>query len=42
LRVVTSGIQVSDKLVLDGLANPFVRPGAKVTTQPGEIKAAAP
>jgi multidrug efflux system membrane fusion protein len=41
LRVVTSGLNASDKVVLDGLASPFVRPGAKVTAQPGEIKAAA-
>jgi RND family efflux transporter MFP subunit len=38
LRVVRTGISASDKVVLDGLASPFVRPGAKVTTQPGEIK----
>lgn len=40
LRVVTGGLKPSDKVVLDGLANPMVRPGAKVATQPGEIKAA--
>lgn len=38
LRVVRSGITASDKIVLDGLASPFVRPGAKVVAQPGEIK----
>lgn len=38
LRVVRGGISASDKIVLDGLASPFVRPGAKVVTQPGEIK----
>jgi multidrug efflux system membrane fusion protein len=38
LRVVRGGISVSDKVVLDGLASPFVRPGAKVVPQPGEIK----
>ncbi len=41
LRVVTSGLRREDKIVLDGLANPMVRPGAKVTTTPGEIKAVA-
>lgn len=42
LRVVTGGLAASDKLVLDGLANPMVRAGAKVVVQPGEIKAMAP
>jgi multidrug efflux system membrane fusion protein len=28
-------------VVLDGLANPMVRPGAKVAPQKGEIKTAA-
>jgi multidrug efflux system membrane fusion protein len=41
LRVVQSGLQASDKIVLDGLANPMVRPGTKVQTTIGEIKAAA-
>lgn len=41
LRVVKSGLQASDKIILDGLANPMVRPGAKVTATAGEIKAAA-
>jgi hypothetical protein len=27
-------------VVIDGLANPMVRPGAKVTPQPGKIAAA--
>jgi len=40
LRVVKSGLQPTDKVVLDGLANPMVRPGAKVETEAGEIKAA--
>lgn len=42
LRVVTGGLAASDKIVLDGLANPMVRAGAKVATEAGEIKAAAP
>jgi RND family efflux transporter MFP subunit len=41
LRVVQGGLQPSDKVVLDGLANPMVRPGTKVQTTIGEIKAAA-
>jgi len=41
LRVVRSGIAATDKVVLDGLANPMVRPGAKVVPQKGEIVAKA-
>ncbi|MGQ0673878.1 MAG: efflux RND transporter periplasmic adaptor subunit [Hyphomicrobium sp.] len=41
LRVITSGLSRTDKVVIDGLANPFVRPGAKVTPEPGKIKTAA-
>lgn len=40
LRVVRSGLERTDRVVLDGLANPFVRPGAKVTPQPGQVKPA--
>lgn len=40
LRVVRTGLKPDDKIVIDGLANPFVRPGAKVTPQPGQFKAA--
>jgi multidrug efflux system membrane fusion protein len=39
LRVVRSGLTASDKVVLDGLANPMVRPGAKVVPQKGAIVA---
>ncbi len=39
LRAIRSGIESSDKVVLDGLANPFVRPGAKVVPQKAEITA---
>jgi membrane fusion protein, multidrug efflux system len=39
LRVVTAGLQPSDRVVVDGLANPFVRPGAVVSPEAGEIKA---
>jgi multidrug efflux pump subunit AcrA (membrane-fusion protein) len=41
LRAVKSGLTKDDKVVIDGLANPMVRPGAKVTPQLGEIKAVA-
>ncbi len=39
LRVVQSGLSASDKVIINGLANPMVRPGAKVTPESGEIKA---
>ncbi len=41
LRVVTSGLAAGDRVIIGGLANPMVRPGATVTPQPGEIKPAA-
>lgn len=41
LRVVRTGLKADDKIVIDGIANPAVRPGAKVTPTPGEIKTAA-
>ncbi|CAN5922824.1 efflux RND transporter periplasmic adaptor subunit [soil metagenome] len=40
LRVVREGLAATDNVVLDGLANPMVRPGAKVAPQKGEIKIA--
>jgi RND family efflux transporter MFP subunit len=40
LRVIRSGLAPTDNVVLDGLANPMVRPGAKVVPQKGEIKTA--
>ena len=39
LRVVRDGLKPEDKVVLDGLANPMVRPGAKVVPQKGQITA---
>jgi RND family efflux transporter MFP subunit len=39
LRVITAGLQPADRVVVDGLANPFVRPGAVVSPEAGEIKA---
>jgi RND family efflux transporter MFP subunit len=41
LRVITGGLTAQDKVIIGGLANPMVRPGATVTPQPGEIKVAA-
>jgi multidrug efflux system membrane fusion protein len=41
LRVVREGLKPDDKVVLDGLANPMVRPGAKVAPQKGQITAQA-
>ncbi len=41
LRVVREGLKPEDKIVLDGLANPMVRPGAKVVPQKGQITAKA-
>ena len=40
LRVVRDGLAPADQIVLDGLANPMVRPGAKVVPQKGEITTA--
>jgi multidrug efflux system membrane fusion protein len=41
LRVITSGLSPSDQVVISGIANPFVRPGAVVDPTPGEIKTVA-
>ena len=41
LRVVRTGLKADDKVVLDGLSNPMVRPGAKIVPQKGEIVAKA-
>jgi RND family efflux transporter MFP subunit len=41
LRVITSGLDPSDQVVISGIANPFVRPGAVVDPAAGEIKTAA-
>jgi membrane fusion protein, multidrug efflux system len=41
LRVVKSGLDKSMKVVIEGIANPAVRPGAKVAPQAGAVKAAA-
>lgn len=39
LRVIRQGITPTDRVIINGLANPMVRPGVPVTPQPGEIKA---
>lgn len=41
LRVVRGGLKADSRVVIDGLASPFVRPGAKVNTQPGQVKSAS-
>lgn len=40
LRVIRSGILRTDRVVIDGIANPAVRPGATVTVINGEITTA--
>jgi hypothetical protein len=35
---VQSGLSKDDKVVIEGIANPMVRPGAKVAAEVGEIK----
>ncbi len=37
LRVIASGLAPTDRVVVGGLANPFVRPGAVVATRDGAI-----
>jgi multidrug efflux system membrane fusion protein len=39
LRVVREGLKDDEQVVLDGLANPMVRPGAKIAPQKGQITA---
>jgi membrane fusion protein, multidrug efflux system len=41
LRVAKTGLDKSMRVVIEGIANPAVRPGAKVAPQAGTIKAAA-
>jgi multidrug efflux system membrane fusion protein len=40
LRAVKSGLRAEDQIVIDGLANPAVRPGAKVAPKLGQIQTA--
>ena len=37
LRVVASGLAPTDRVVIGGLANPFVRPGVTVVARQSEI-----
>lgn len=39
LRVVKSGLKADDRIVIEGVANPAIRPGTKVAPTPGTIKA---
>jgi RND family efflux transporter MFP subunit len=41
LRVIVGGLTASDQVVISGIANPFVRPGAVVDPVAGDIKTAA-
>ncbi|MGI9408692.1 MAG: efflux RND transporter periplasmic adaptor subunit, partial [Hyphomicrobiaceae bacterium] len=41
LRVIRKGLVAEDRVVIDGIANPAVRPGATIAPQPGEIKVVA-
>lgn len=41
LRVVRDGLDRDARLIIDGIANPAVRPGAKVVPQAGKITASA-
>jgi multidrug efflux system membrane fusion protein len=39
LRIVASGLTPSDRVVIGGLANPFVHPGVTVVARQTEIRA---
>lgn len=41
LRVIRDGIAADDKVIINGQANPFVRPGAKVQPTSGTIQVSA-
>jgi hypothetical protein len=38
LRAIMVGLSSDDRVIIGGLANPFVRPGVLVKPSPGEIK----
>ncbi|MBS0253486.1 MAG: efflux RND transporter periplasmic adaptor subunit [Proteobacteria bacterium] len=38
LRVITSGLKPDDRIVIEGVANPAIRPGTKVAPTQGTIK----
>ena len=37
LRVIKSGLKGDERIVIEGIANPMVRPGAKVAPESGTI-----
>lgn len=39
LRVIKSGLKATDKVIIEGLANPAIRPGTKIAPTNGTIKA---
>ncbi|MET0409395.1 MAG: efflux RND transporter periplasmic adaptor subunit [Hyphomicrobium sp.] len=39
LRVIKSGLKTTDRIVIEGVANPAIRPGTKVAPTEGTIKA---
>jgi multidrug efflux system membrane fusion protein len=41
LRVIERGLNPNDQIVVNGLANPAVRPGTKIAPQPSQIQAQA-
>ena len=41
LRIIDAGLKPDDKVIINGLANPAVRPGSVVDPQSGEIKQAS-
>jgi multidrug efflux system membrane fusion protein len=41
MRVVLSGLSADDRIIVDGIANPAVRPGAKVKPEMTDAKAAS-
>lgn len=41
LRVIRAGLTAQDQVIVNGFANPFVRPGAKVAASPGKIEPVA-
>ena len=38
LRVIKGGLKATDQIIIEGIANPMVRPGSKVTPSNGVIK----
>jgi hypothetical protein len=40
LRAITAGLKPDDRVIIEGLANPAVRPGTKVAPTVGTIKVA--